>query len=334
MSNLVIGATGFVGMNLAEALLGRGEDVVLFDRGILHEQARRALDRCPGKYHLVHGDVTDPDALAATMQDHKVHRVFYGAAITSGPDREREDPARVLQVNLIGMVNAAKAAADNASVSRFLNISSASAYGTGGYGDTGWDGPLDEYGTRAAPNTLYAISKFATEHAGRRLAELTGLDVRSVRLSAIFGPWEVDSGFRDTLSSPMQASLLAAQGKAATFAYREARDWTYSRDVATALMTIMDADQVGNDLYNVSCGRTWSTMDWCERLAQTFPNFSYRLAKPGETPSVNLHGSNDRIALAPNRLRDDLGYQPSGDVDALYADFAIWQAECGAFWSA
>ena len=101
------------------------------------------------------------------------------------------------------------------SVNRIINISSGSAYGNGGFGDTGWKDSLDEFGTREDPQTLYAISKYAGERVALRMGELLKKRVINVRLSAIFGRWEYDTGVRDTLSAPMQATSLALKGATA-----------------------------------------------------------------------------------------------------------------------
>ena len=52
-------------------------------------------------------------------------------------------------------------------IKRIINISSGSAYGNGGFGDTGWKDDLDEFGTREDPRTLYAISKYAGHRCNR-----------------------------------------------------------------------------------------------------------------------------------------------------------------------
>jgi UDP-glucose 4-epimerase len=332
LSILIAGGTGFIGLSIAEEALRRGDDVVLYDPGAMPEVAAKVFDSLDGSWSHVPGSVTDREQVADAMKQHSVSRVFYGAALTSGPDREREHPEQVLSVNLVGLAAVTKAAADSGA-ERLLNISSGAAYGTGGFGDTGWTGMLDEEGTREDPLTLYAVSKYATERVARRVGELNGLDVLSVRLSAIFGPWERDTGLRDTLSSPMQASVIALQGGEATLSYREARDWTYSRDVAKALMALIGISDRKHRTYNIGSGVEWSTLDWCERLAKRYPDFSYRMAEAGETPTVNLHSDRDRITMDPRRLREDVGEIPSGDVDALFADFETWLDEADGYWA-
>lgn len=332
MTNLVNGGAGFVGLNIVEEALRRGETVIAFDRSPIPEAALAVLAGLPGTLRVVTGDITNPDDVARVVSDNAVQRIFHGAAVTSDAAREKAAPELVIQVNLLGLINVIKAADAAGGVRRIINISSGSAYGDGGFGKTGWSGPLDEHGTREEPTSLYAISKYASERVCRRLAELMDLDIRNVRLSAIFGPWERDTGLRDTLSSPMQASLLAKRGEVAVLARREARDWTYSRDVAKALFALMMAETPRHDLYNITSATTWSVLDWCEQLAGTFPEFRYRLAEPGETPTVDLFGDRDRIAMAPDRLRDDIGHVLADDLDATYADFAGWLTEAPDFW--
>ena len=64
MSILVTGAAGFVGLNLLEALLGRGESVVAFDRQPLPAAARADFAALSGRLRAVSGDVRDRDAIA------------------------------------------------------------------------------------------------------------------------------------------------------------------------------------------------------------------------------------------------------------------------------
>ena len=333
MTVLIAGGCGFIGLATAERYLEDGATVVLFDRNDLPPVARARFDALPGRYTLVRGDIREPGPIAEAIADYGVEAVFYGAAVTSGAEREREAPESVIQVNLVGLAQTLKAAAD-AGVHRLINISSGAAYGTGAFGDTGWSGPLDEYGTREEPFKIYGMTKFGSERLVRRYGELSELDCRSVRLSTIFGPWEIDSGARDTLSAPMQTALLARQGGTATFARRDHLDWTYSRHVAGALQVLMDtpAESLKSDVFNVTSARQVSVMDMCAPLAEAFPGFSYRFAEEGETPSVDLWGDADRLPMSPERLAGEAGHRLPDDLSATMADFTGWIRDHGGFW--
>jgi UDP-glucose 4-epimerase len=332
MTTLIAGGCGFIGLNTAEACLAAGEDVVLLDRNEPPAAAATAFAALPGSWRHAAVDITDAAQVARVFAEHTVHEVYYGAAITSGPDREREHPEQVIGVNLLGLTHVIKAAA-SAGVRRMINISSGSAYGDGGFAHSGATAPLDEYATRPLPSSLYSVTKLASEGVCRRLAELTELDVLSVRLAVIFGPWELDSGFRDTLSAPMQAAVIALAGGSASVVRRDARDWTYSRDVATALRVLMAAPKHNDDVYHISAGRTCSMLDWGAALAKHFPGFSCRLCDTAETPNVNLHGDHDRLLMSPQRLTNDIGHTVPNDIDAIAANFAQWIKTYPNYWT-
>jgi nucleoside-diphosphate-sugar epimerase len=331
-ATLIVGGSGFIGLNLAEAALAAGQEVLLADRNPPPEGAARTFDTLPGRWQFLALDVTDRPAVEALFREHAPRDVFYGAAITSGEQRERAQPHTVLEVNLLGLTHVL-AAASAATCRRLVNISSGSAYGEGGFVDGGGVAPLDEQASRALPNTLYSVSKLASEGVCRRIAELTGLDAFSVRLAAIYGPWELDSGSRDTLSAPMQAAILARRGEQAMVARRDARDWTYSRHVAAALLALMAAPSHGFDLYNVSTGVSCSLLDIADVLARHFPGFAAHVAAPGETINVELHGERDRCVMSPRRLSRDIGHVLPTDLAVAVDDFADWISAHPRYWS-
>ncbi|MBC8241474.1 MAG: NAD(P)-dependent oxidoreductase [Alphaproteobacteria bacterium] len=331
MRALIVGGCGFVGLNIAEALLRRGDGAVLFDANPLHPAAAAAFDALPGELVVLQGDVRDANSVWGAFSQHAVDAVFYGAAMTSGPEREREAPAQVLQVNLLGLVNVIKAAADQGTVRRVINIGSGSAYGRHRLEG---EGALVEDLTPSAPESLYGITKHASEAVGRRLGDLLGLDIRSVRLAAVYGPWEIDSGARDTLSPLMQAALAALQGEAAVLPRRDRQDWVYSRDVATALLALMAASSPSHDLYHIASATPCAVMDWCAALAGRYPDFRFGLAKADEVATINLHGDQDRRPLSGARLTVDIGHTLPSDPSAAFMDFLVWMREHGAFWAA
>jgi nucleoside-diphosphate-sugar epimerase len=88
--------------------------------------------------------------------------------------------------------------------------------------------------------TLFAAHRpdavvLAAERLAIRFGELAGLEVIAARLGAAFGPWEADTGVRDTLSPHFQLSRHALRGTEAVLPRRSALDWNYSRNAAAAL---------------------------------------------------------------------------------------------------
>src|SRR3546814_18920077 len=95
----------------------------------------------------------------------------------------------------------------------------------------------------------------------------------------------------------MQAALRARAGKPAVLAREDRLDWTYSRHVGGALKALMAAPRgrLQSDLFNVTTGRQVGVLAMCAALKRRFPDFEYRLAGPGETPTVDLRSAERRV---------------------------------------
>lgn len=304
MHVLIIGGAGFVGLAIAEALLARGDRVTLFD-------AREPYTTLPGNPTAITGDVRRDEDVARAFAG-KPDVAIYGAAITADTARDAAEPQRVLDVNLGGLPRA-MAAARAAGVKRFILLSSASAFGDAAFRDA----PLAEDDPTPAPSSLYSITKFAGEGVARRLGALWSMDVRMVRLSAVFGPWEHPTGARDTLSPPFQVAQLAHAQKPVVLPRDTPRDWVYSRDVAGAVLALIDKGTPRFDLYHVGPGTTWKLSEWAAALGAS--------VSVGNSPNVDLFGDRDRAMLVIERLTADLGYRPRFTTAAICAaDYRQW----------
>ena len=320
MSTFITGASGFVGLALAEHLLAGGESVVGFDIAPPPAAALRAFDRLPGRFAMEIGEVRDADALRDAMHRHRPGRLVTLAAITADANRERATPGAIFEVNVGGVIAALSAAAE-CGVARVVHASSGAVYGASGEGTE----PLREGLTALRPEGLYGISKQAAEAAALRLAALHGLDLVVGRLGTCFGPWEADSGARDTPSAPLQVVRLAEQGKAAVLPRPGLRDWMYVRDAAAALGLLLDRPRLPNAVYNLAAGFHWSVTDWCRETAARTPDFMWRFANAGEQSTVEYYALYDRAPMDNARLRADTGFVSRFDLSAAAADFWTWR---------
>ena len=100
MRILVFGGAGFIGLNIAAALLARGYAVTLFDRSGLPPEARNDLASHGDRLTAIQSDVTDSQAVEAVVA-RGYDAIVLGAAITAGPAREASDPETILRVNLL-----------------------------------------------------------------------------------------------------------------------------------------------------------------------------------------------------------------------------------------
>jgi nucleoside-diphosphate-sugar epimerase len=319
MTTLITGGTGFVGLNVAEALLGRGETVVLLDRAAPPPVALAQWVALPGRVEAVTADVREARALGEALKCFRVERVVHAAAITPNAERERRAPREIVEVNVLGTV-AVLEALRGWPVSRLLVTSSVSVYGH----VEPERGPLDEAETCPRPTSLYGIAKLAAESCALRADELDPLPVVAARLGPVFGPWERPTGARDMMSPLLQVTRLAAAGRPAVLAHAGEADWIYARDVAAGIVALLAAPQLGYRVYNVGAGRVFSVAAWCERLVARYPTFRWRLADGPGDANVRFQPPRPRAPLAIARVTGELAYRPGFDADAAFADFAAW----------
>jgi UDP-glucose 4-epimerase len=320
MRVLVFGGNGFVGLNIAAALLARGHVVTLFDRVGLSRAAAREFAGFADRVTAVYGDVRDRQAVEAVIAaGHDA--IILGAAITAGPERDATDPETILRVNLLAQTPI-MIAARRSGVRRIINLSSAAAYGTSAFHNM----PLDEE-TPCDPVSLYAITKFASEKVASRLAALWQCEIISVRVSAVFGPWEHANEVRDTPSP--QAQILAAlrEGRDAVLLRPGVRDWIYAVDVAEAVTILIESVKPKHQLYNISTGAEWSALQWGEALAVLHPGFRCRLAVSDEAPTVDLHSPADRAPLSVARMAQEFGWRARFGCAESAADLSRWWTE-------
>lgn len=328
MNTLILGGGGFIGLSIAEALLTRGDAVTIADRTAPPDGAIDALGRLPGRFDVATGDVRDGTFLRGLFAVPRT-RVVWGAAITADAARDATDPEGVIGINLAPLVPVLRLARDSG-VGRLLNLSSVAAFGDAAF----VEGELRET-DRCEPIGLYSLTKFSTERVVARLADLWGFDALSVRLSSVFGPWERKTSERDTPSPLFQIARLATRGEAARLIAPSRRDWVHARDVAGAIVTLLDAAKPRHRVYHISSGVSWSALDFAERLTRDVPTLDARLVRGDEKPTIDLFGTRERAPLSIARLRDEFGWAPrfATLADAL-VDYRAWQAAHPAYWSA
>jgi len=320
---LITGGAGFVGLNLAEALLARGDQVVIFGRDAPPAAASRHFATLPGRLTVTQGDVRDRAALATLFRAQPVDLLFPFAAITAGPAREAADPHSIIDVNLNAVVATLEAARDAGGVRRVILPSSAAVYGEAVFTHP----VLDEVTTPVAPITVYGVTKFAVERAGLRLAGAFGMSAVAARIGATFGPWEHDTGLRDTLSAHHGVMQAVAAGRPALLPPLAAYDWLYVRDLAAGLLALADHPAPPHPVVNLGAGWDFAP-HWlaaAQALATPFPGAEVRAAGRDEAPTIRLNETRPRGVMGVARAAD-FGWAPRFTAASAYADWAGWLA--------
>jgi len=310
---LLTGGAGFVGLNVAEQLLERGETVLILD-------LKPPPPALGGRPQFVQGDVADRRFVDEVFAAHPIERVIHTAAITAGPERDAREPRRIAEVNFIGTLNVLEAARQR-KVQRFVHASTGALYGAAGIGV---DEPLDEERHRPVPESMYGITKYAAERSCLRLAALWDFDVRIGRLALAYGRWEHASGVRDRLSPPTEIARIALAGGEAVFPPLGPTDYIYGPDVARALIALLDAEKPRHRLYHLATGTAWALPEWCELLAARFPKFRWRESPRTTECNVVPLSPATRTRFSNRRLVEDLGYAPRFPPALAVDDFVNW----------
>ena len=306
---LVTGGAGFIGLNVVEQLVARGDDVAVVDL---------AAPKVPGAvFHR--GDTTDVARLDEIFEKVRPRAVMHLAAITASTERDAKEPQLVAQVNLVGTLNVLEAAKKRG-VKRFVHASTGAVFGPAGIGAAA---PLRE-DHRVEPVSMYAITKYAGERAALRMADLWKLDVRVGRLAMVYGKWEHATHARDVLSPPTEIAKIALEGGEAVFPPLGDIDNIYAPDQASALIALLDAAQPKHRLYHPGTGGAWPLPAWCALLKKRFPSFRWRESDKLNECNVRPLSPGTRTRFDNRRLVEDLGWKARFDVASSCDDFVSW----------
>ena len=320
---LVTGATGFVGINLVQALLALGEEVLALDLEEFPPELVFSEDEAKRiEFRAV--DIRDRDAVSQVFREYRISTAVHAAAVTV-PYEEDEAKARlVTEVNAVGTLNVLEAARDGG-VTRFVYVSSSGVYGSYGHGVV----PVHET-VPYAPMGLYVASKIYSELMCRRFNEMGHFRVVVSRIGSPYGPWERPTRTRQAMSPLQRLMDMAMNGQEALiYGYDSVRDWTHVRDIArgVALLATIESTRLRHLVYNVSTGENVSAGVVAEAIAKAVPTFRYRFVDNPQEANVNMHLPNPRGPLNITRIKVDCGFKPVFDIWQGMADYARWYTE-------
>jgi nucleoside-diphosphate-sugar epimerase len=305
MRVLVTGGTGSVGEPIVQGLVDAGHDVVSY---------AASAPSGPFPARFVQGDILDLSRLRDVVDEVRPAAVIHAAAVTPDRATEAEHAHEILEVNLIGALRALRAFA-SAQPGRFLYVSSVAAYGDAAEGAA----PLRETIDDGRPRTLYELSKQSAERAILRVAALDDLDVACLRLGDVFGPGERATPYRTRMSGPLQVTALAAAGEPVRLPEDGTREWTYTGDVASAVLTAVVAREPLPAVLNVGSGRSWSLLDWCAHLRRRWPAVS--VSVDPDAANVVLFAKNAPLCTA---RASSLGFTAAWDLERAFDDYMRW----------
>jgi len=298
MRALVTGGAGFIGSNLVDALVGRGDEVVVVDDFSFGK--REHLNPAA---ELREHDIREPFAIEADV-------VFHLAA-QADVQTSMKRPGFDAEVNVVGTVNVLAAAHESGAQVIFTSS------GGAGYGEC--PGPVDET-FPFLPLSPYGIAKKCGEEYLAGWNRIHGTNHVSLRLGNVYGPRQ-DSGLEGGVVSIFMERMLRGDATTIFGDGSQVRDYVYVGDVVAGLLA---ASGKSRGPYNVGTGVGTTVRELhraCAAVTGVTDNPQFAPARLGD-----VH----RSVLDSGLAKRELGWESQVSLaDGLRETFA-WMQESGS----
>lgn len=291
---LVTGGAGFIGSHIVNALVLRGERVVVLDN--LSTGQRRNLDAVAEKIEFIEGDIRDRAMLARVTR--RVDYIFHEAALSSVPF-SISDPIATHENNLEGTLNVLVAAVE-AKVKRVVYASTSAVYGEK-------SGLLKRDWRETNPVSPYAASKFGAESYCLAYSSYYGLPTVVLRYFNVFGPRQSPKSHYFGVIPKFITCLLSGKSPNINGDGMQSRDFVYVDDVVNATLFACRRQEAIGKVVDVASGHSHTVLQAFADLATLTgsllqPSFGEKL--PGEV--------RDSVTSI-EQMVEILGYKPKID---------------------
>src|SRR4051812_33000513 len=291
MKALVTGGAGFIGSNVVDALVARGDQGTVGDN--LSTGRMTNLDGAlAGGAELVEADIRDAGAMREVVTQAAPEAIFHLAAQID-VRHSVADPAFDARVNVEGTINML-AAAQAAGVRRFVNTSSGGAI----YGEAQTIPAPESH--PVAPEAPYGLSKFCAENYCEIFRRMYDLSTVSLRYGNVYGPRQDPLGEAGVIA--IFCGKAVEGGQPVVFGDGlQTRDYVFVGDVVAANLAAADSDAAG--AYNIGTGVESTVLDIVEALAPLADGPFEPRHEPERLGEVR------HIALDTTRAREELGWE-------------------------
>lgn len=308
MKILLVGGAGFVGHHLERALTEKNHEVFIADR---FNETERDL-------HHWAIDLRSRSSIESVLTETSPDCIFHLAALSS-VSCSWKTPEETFQTNLLGTLHLFHSVMTHAADSRFIFVGSGEEYG----GNCSETAPFTEE-SACQPRNPYAVSKLA---AGLTLDLLTArTKMRHVHLRPMnhYGPFQRE-GF--VIADFCAQIARAEQGKGSRILrvgnLEAKRDFLYIEDIISAYITLVEATEYPNRVYNLSSGQVCSIHDILHHLLSMSKVPISVEIDPEKFRPVEL----PVLVSSAKRMSQDFGWQPKYSLKAGLEKTLNWWRE-------
>jgi len=279
---LITGGAGFIGSNLSEVLLEKGNTVICLDNLATGRKENIAHFLSNPNYTFIEGDIRNLTDCHQSVKN--VDYVLHQAALGSVP-RSIKDPITSNDVNVSGFLNMLVASRD-AGIKRFIYAASSSTYG-----DSESLPKVEE--TIGKPLSPYAITKYVNELYADVFSKTYGLETIGLRYFNVFGRKQDPNGAYAAVIPKFVSQFMAGESPIINGDGEYSRDFTYIDNViqANILCMLTENKEAINTVYNVAFGERNTLNDLITYLKESLSEFDPKI-------------KDIQVAYGPNRVGD------------------------------
>ncbi len=315
---LVTGGAGFIGSNYIHYMFKKyGDEIRIINVDALTYAGNPAnLKDIENRdnYTFIKADITDRAAIEKIFAENDIDRVVHFAA-ESHVDRSIEDPEIFVRTNVLGtqiMLNCAKKAWENEDGSfkegkKFLHVSTDEVYGS-------LSDPEDYFyeTTPYDPHSPYSASKASSDFIVKAYMDTYKFPANITNCSNNYGPYQ----FPEKLIPLMINNALNGRKLPVYGDGKNVRDWLYVEDHAKGIDMVMEKGRLF-ETYNIGGHNERQNIQIIhiilDTLQEMLPEDDPRRALVSDkliTYVTDRKGHDRRYAIAPDKIRAEIGWEP------------------------